>query len=236
MTPTARVFTTVQHNNGANLFEQTHLEIKKIKLLCNRSRCDKLVNWFSNLNFFDPEHCDLRIGCSSTNFSSEVDLPALKFHSVRKFPKIPFRNCKSRINHHTIVRISLTNSPVPVSFFFQYHCISSNVKSQSARRWCQILWMFEESWGWSFSSRWSFRNVSWSIRYIYIYIYSVFQAAIQNRGKASFWDSEYSRVDWERGSHQRCSQIQDRKILFASDKDSLCSVNPEFEPTFDSRS
>ena len=31
--------------------------------------------------------------------------------------------------------------------------------------------------------------------YIYIYMYSVLQAAIQNRGKASFWDSEYSRVD-----------------------------------------
>ena len=40
------------------------IEIGKIRLPCNRSRCHKFVNWCGNLNFFDPEHNDLRIGWS----------------------------------------------------------------------------------------------------------------------------------------------------------------------------
>ena len=49
-----------------------HIEIRKMLLPCNRSRCNKFVNWFSYLNFFDPQHEDLRFGCSHTNFSSET--------------------------------------------------------------------------------------------------------------------------------------------------------------------
>ena len=59
-----------------------HVVVRKIMSPRNRSRCHKFVNWFSNLNFFDPEHGDLRFGCTHTNFSSEVDFPALKFHRV----------------------------------------------------------------------------------------------------------------------------------------------------------
>ena len=40
--------------------------------------------------------------------------------------------------------------------------------------------------------------------------YSVYRAAIQNRGQAWFWDSELQTVDWERGSLQGCSLFQDR--------------------------
>ena len=41
---------------------------------------------------------------------------------------------------------------------------------------------------------------------------SVYRAAIPNRGKAYLWDSEYSRVGWERGMLQSCSLSQDRKV------------------------
>ena len=46
---------------------------KKIMLPCNRSRCNKFVNWIRN-TFFDPQHSDLRFGCWHTDFSSEIKL------------------------------------------------------------------------------------------------------------------------------------------------------------------
>ena len=66
--------------------------------------------------------------------------------------------------------------------------------------------------------------------------YSVYRAAIQNRGKAWSGDSELWRVDWERESLQSCSLLQDRKILSRLTMNLLCSVNPEFESTTDSQS
>ena len=42
-------------------------------------------------------------------------------------------------------------------------------------------------------------------------VYSVYQAAIQNRNNGWSWDSEESRVDWERGTLHGCSLIQDRE-------------------------
>ena len=117
-------------------------------------------------------------------FFFSVDFPALKFQWVREFSQMHFRDCNSRVIHHIIVRISSSSviqwvqgcdslirtwrwywrtlrlSSLPSSMF---HNISCFTWSQSARRWCQIPWILEESWGWSFSSRWAFKNVSWSI-------------------------------------------------------------------------
>ena len=73
-------------------------------------------------------------------------------------------------------------------------------------------------------------------RFLMYPLYSVYHAAIQNRSKAWFWDSEMSRADWERGSLQSCSLFQDRKILLRLTMNLLCSVNPEFWPTTDSQS
>ena len=84
-----------------------HIEIREI-VLHNRSWSHKFVNWFGNFNFCVPEHSYLRIGCSQTNRSHEVDFPALKFCRVMKFSKIPLRKRNSRIIHHTIVRTSST--------------------------------------------------------------------------------------------------------------------------------
>ena len=75
----------------------------------NWSRCHKFVNWLCHLNFFDPVHCEMRICCFRTNISLEVDFPALKFHRVRKFSQMQFRNRKSRLIIHTTVRISSTS-------------------------------------------------------------------------------------------------------------------------------
>ena len=66
-----------------------HIEVRTI-LSSNRSRSHKIVACFCDLNFFDPEHGDLRICCFLTNLSS--GLPALKFRGVWKFSKIPFYN------------------------------------------------------------------------------------------------------------------------------------------------
>ena len=43
-----------------------------------------------------------------------------------------------------------------------FHNISRVAWSQPARRCRQILWILAESWGWSFSSRYAFKHVSWS--------------------------------------------------------------------------
>ena len=112
------------------------------------------VNRFSNLNFFDPEHSDLRIGCSISNLSSEV-------HRVRQCSKIPFRKRKSRIIHHTSVRISFTSMIQHSTYtlevrwlsrriqWFAFHlsfspCCLWNIKFQILRWRCQILWSVED--------------------------------------------------------------------------------------------
>ena len=75
-------------------------------------------------------------------------------------------------------------------FTFQLVSISRNVRSQFLRRRCQILWIVEQSRESSFSSTESFKNVSWST-----HKNTVYHAAFPNRGKAWFWDSEFSTVD-----------------------------------------
>ena len=65
--------------------------------------------------------------------------------------------------------------------------------------------------------------------------YSVYHAAIQNRCFALLWDSERSRLGWERGMLQSCSLSQDRKILLCRSRNSLYSANPEFESRADSQ-
>ena len=39
-------------------------KIRKITLSCDRSRCNKFINWFCCCNFFAPQHCDLSLSCS----------------------------------------------------------------------------------------------------------------------------------------------------------------------------
>ena len=76
-------------------------EVGEICSAYNRSRCHMFVNWLCHPNVFDPVHCEMTICCFRTNFSLEVDFPALKFHRVRKFHQKQFRNRKSRISNHT---------------------------------------------------------------------------------------------------------------------------------------
>ena len=131
-----------------------------------------------------------------TYYSLEFDFPALKFQWVREFSKKQFRDrTKSRVLHHTI-QTNSSSSTIPrvqgckhlienVGWYGRtlrisshpstmFHNISRITWSQSARRWCQIPWILEESWGWSFSSRCAFKNVSWST-----HGNSVYRAAIQ---------------------------------------------------------
>ena len=49
-------------------------------------------------------------------------------------------------------------------------------------------------------------------------------------------DSEWSRVERERGTLQSCSLSQDREILLHLTINSPCSVNPEFESIADPQS
>ena len=157
-----------------------HIVFGEVSSPCNRLRRHTIVNWFCYVNFFDPMYRDVRKRWFCTYFSFwflfffSVDLPALKFQWVREFSQMHFRDWKSRVIHHTIVRISSSSviqwvqgcdsliktwrwywrtlrlSSLPSSMF---HNISWITRSQSARRWCQIPWILEESWGWSFSSR-----------------------------------------------------------------------------------
>ena len=41
----------------------------------------------------------------------------------------------------------------------------------------------------------------------------------QNPGQSNLWCSEFSRVDWERGTFQSCSLFQDHGIRFSSFKE-----------------
>ena len=138
-----------------------HVVVRKIMSPRNRSRCHKFVNWFSNLNFFDPEHGDLRFGCTHTNFSSEVDFPALKFHRVTKFCQMQFPNRKSRVINHTTVRISSTSMIQHTTSTFEVTwsrqriqpfsfrstlspCCIGSISSQFLRGRCRILWIVED--------------------------------------------------------------------------------------------
>ena len=74
----------------------------------NRSRCHQFANWLCHLNLFDPLQCEIRISCLWANLSLEVDFPALEFHRVWELSKMHFRDKKSQISNHTMMRISST--------------------------------------------------------------------------------------------------------------------------------
>ena len=62
-----------------------------------------------------------------------------------------------------------------------------------------------------------------------------YQISILEREVAEFLEL-LKRPEVCRGSLQSCSLFQDREIPSRLTRNSLCSVNPEFESTFDSRS
>ena len=64
---------------------------------------------------------------------------------------------------------------------------------------------------------------------------SVYGAAIQNHGFSFLWDSEFSRVDWERGTFHSCSLSQDRRALFLYSRNSPRPGVREFGTKADSR-
>ena len=138
-----------------------HIVVGETSSSFNRLRCHKIVNWCRYLNFFDPLCCDLRICCFRTKFSLEFDFPALKFHGVRKFSQMQFRNRKSRIIHHTTVRKSSTSMiQHATSFHFTLSlscpCSFCSIRSQFLSRRCHIIWIVEDCRGSSFLSSWSF--------------------------------------------------------------------------------
>ena len=55
-----------------------HVEIKKIRLPCNRSRCNKFVNLFRHFNFFDTQHLVPQMSDSQIHFSPK------RFHRLKK--------------------------------------------------------------------------------------------------------------------------------------------------------
>ena len=63
---------------------------------------------------------------------------------------------------------------------------------------------------------------------------SVYGAAIQNSGKAYLWDSEFSRVDWERGTFRSWSLFPDHGILLPRARHSPCLASLESETRADS--
>ena len=77
------------------------IEVRETSSRHNRSWCQKFINWCYNLNSFGPLHCEMRICWCWTYFSFEVDFPAWKFHRVRQFSQMQFRNRKSRIINPT---------------------------------------------------------------------------------------------------------------------------------------
>ena len=65
---------------------QAHRNQENI-LPCDRLLCNKIINWFGFLNFWDQSFV---IWGSKTNFSCEFELPTSKFHEAKKCSKIPF--------------------------------------------------------------------------------------------------------------------------------------------------
>ena len=232
-----------------------HVEIKKIMMSCNRSRCNEFVNWFWYFNFFFPQHSDLRFGCSPTNFSSEIKLPALKFHRDKKCPKISLSDRNSRIIHHTKVRIGSTNMIQHTTSSMIYNFTSS----------LEVGWMcvFNDS---LFVSLFSLLSQKYQVSYLEMKMPKFFEL-LKIVEDCLFWAggrsknvsqktctilciSRQSRIASRQspgnqnrrslirnvGRLQSCSLIQGRRILSCLTRNSLCYVNPEFEPSFDSRS
>ena len=185
-----------------------HFTIWEICSHKNWLRCTRFVNWLCSLNFCDPWHRDLRIRCLRTNFSLEIDFPAFKFHGVRECCKMQLRDWKSRVLHHTTVRISSTSmtwnsiSTVEnVSRIGKVLLLRSPLRSCCHRMFCKF---------WFHSTR-RRCQIPWFSRYFEVVLleqvvvqkrfrrypsYWVFQAAIQNRGEAQFCNSDLLRVDW----------------------------------------
>ena len=105
------------------------------------------------------QHSDLRMRCPYTNFSSEVDLPALKFQRVKKVSKISFRNRNPRIIHHTTVRIVWVEPHLDASTIMYLvnrrglgkakHCFFSRrrlSKCSATCMWHGLQWMTQNEW------------------------------------------------------------------------------------------
>ena len=181
--------------------------------------------------------CAMRICSLRSYFILEVDFPALKFRWSQEIFQMQFRDWKSRKSNHTIMRKSSTSmiqhatSTLEMEYrygwilWFSSHfiiqplCNSFSIRSQFLRGRCQILGIVEESRSSSFSSRWSFNNVSWRTRCTPRIVRQSKTAARHGPGTRN------SRgVDWERGSLPSCSQFQDRKNSLASEKELIYFV------------
>ena len=116
----------------------------------------KIVDCLCGLNFFDPEHSDLRICCFLTNLSSGVSLPALKFHGIRKFSKMQFPRFRilGSKQLHTVgfsiplllleVRCLSRCIPRVSCHSIILFCSIHSIRSQYLRGRCQILWIVED--------------------------------------------------------------------------------------------
>ena len=149
---------------------------------CNRLQCEKIV-------LFDPRHSDisvlkltLQLPIESGHFQDAVPRSDISgnpsHHSENKFLQYDTKGSRFQyLKCGSWYRRTLRSSSHPS---FTFHRVSW---CQSARRWCRILWILEESRGWSFSSRQAFKKSF--LKYLRN---SVYRAAIQNRGQAHLRD------------------------------------------------
>ena len=113
-----------------------HIEIREIESIAiSEVRPLTLLS----LNFFDPEHGDLRIGCSQTSLNPEVDLPVLNVHGTKKFPKIqvlkkefsdnPSYHCENKFHQYvSTCHIHYGSGMKELTFstiLFAFHTLSS---------------------------------------------------------------------------------------------------------------
>ena len=218
-----------------------HIVVGEIPSPCKRLRCHKIVYWLCYLNFFDPMHSDVKnadfVHTSVLTFTFQLWIS----NESGKFSKPHFWDWKSRVIDHAIMRVNsssmtqrgskcqyldcwnvvlvLTNSAALVSHLSTFHDISSSNWSQSARRWCQIPWILEESWGWSFSGRPS---------KTFPEIHIVCRVPSGNPESCLSIPMGLGIFKGWLGCSNAARCLRIVKILLLRPKNSPCSVNPEF--------
>ena len=197
-----------------------HIELGDNSSPYNQSRCHRFVNWLCYHNFFDPVHCEMNDLLSLNLLQSWSWLSSFVIPQSQEIFQVQFRNRKSRIINHITVRTSSTR-------ILQHSTSTLEVISSL----CRILWIVEERRGSSFSSRWSFKNVSWSTRIIPCIVQQsrvVARHGPRNRNGRGLTGNV--------GRSRTAPWLRIVKILAHLTRKLLGSVKPEFESIIDSQS
>ena len=189
-------------------------------------------------------HCDLRIDCSCTFLILEVDFPTLKFHRVKKFSKILFRNSIIPLwewippvwfnmplqlwKWGERIGVFIDSLFISLSLFLVVSAASGLNSCEEDAKFFELLKIAENSPSWS---KWSFKNVSCNTR-------TMLSITRQSRIAARQGSGTQNRrgLIGNVGRSRAAPWFRIVNMLLHLTRNLLCSVIPKSEAIIDSRS